>query len=337
MKKWRFLLPLACVCASVASAQVTPIGPFTGADSESFETQSGTVFTPCVLGRVFNNKADLCTPGYSGCLIASSWAFFCTIHPQSGGRFFGSAGGFAEYTFDTPAQRFGGYFGTNFNISNATARFYDAGGNLLDTLIVTVPADCTWTWNGWDAGSGPKIKRVQIIGMEYFEGRVDMDSLELDSGPGSGCAAPFVYCTGKSTSRGCVPIIGFTGVSSASAYSGFKVFGVLMRNNSLGFLFYGVSGQATTPFQGGIQCVRTPIKRTRAISSGGHAFPAGDCSGQFSIDMNAFAHWPGPPQPLPALLVPGTVVDCQWWGRDAGFPPPDNSMLSNGLEYTVCP
>jgi hypothetical protein len=80
-----------------------------------------------------------------------------------------------------------------------------------------------------------------------------------------------------------------------------------------------------------------PIKRTPAVHSGGTALPAADCSGVYSIDMNAFARGllGGSPQAL--LSTPGTTVNCQWWGRDPGFPPPNNTSLSNGLQFMVCP
>jgi hypothetical protein len=148
-------------------------------------------------------------------------------------------------------------------------------------------------------------------------------------------AGPTVYCTAKVNSLGCIPTIGFTGTPSATAGSGFNVTGSNVRNNKSGLLFYGISGQASTPFQNGTLCVASPIKRTGAVSAGGNPFPADDCSGVYSIDMNAFAVSPGPPTPLPQLQTPGTVVDCQFWGRDPGFVAPDNTTLTDGLEYTV--
>ena len=41
--------------------------------------------------------------------------------------------------------------------------------------------------------------------------------------------------------------------------------------------------------------------------------------------------------PLPELRVFGTTVGAQWWGRDQGFPSPNNTTLSDAVEYVVQP
>jgi hypothetical protein len=145
---------------------------------------------------------------------------------------------------------------------------------------------------------------------------------------------PVVYCTAKTTSNGCVPAIGFSGAASASAGSGFAVRCTNVINKKNGLLVYGVNGWANTPFQNGTLCVASPIKRTIAVNSGGNP-PPNDCSGVFSIDMNAFAVGALGGTPLQALTVVGTVVDCQWWGRDPGFAAPNGTVLSAGLEYVI--
>jgi hypothetical protein len=152
----------------------------------------------------------------------------------------------------------------------------------------------------------------------------------------SNCLAPVSYCTAKVNSLGCIPATASTGSPSSTAGSGFTVKGVNVRNNKSGLLFYGVSGQAAIPFQGGTLCVASPIKRTPGVFSGGS--PAGnDCTGVYSIDFNAFTVGSLGGNPLPSLKTPGTVVDAQWWGRDPGFPAPNNTTLTNGLHFTMCP
>jgi hypothetical protein len=145
-----------------------------------------------------------------------------------------------------------------------------------------------------------------------------------------------IYCSAKKNSLGCTPEIHFSGSPSATAASGFDVRCTGVLNNKSGLLIYGVNGRASLPFQGGLLCVASPVKRTPATTSGGHP-PPNDCSGLFAIDMNTYAQGALGGAPLAALKTPGTTVRCEWWGRDPGFAPPNGTTLSDALEYVVGP
>ncbi|HTF89194.1 MAG TPA: C-type lectin domain-containing protein [Planctomycetota bacterium] len=150
-------------------------------------------------------------------------------------------------------------------------------------------------------------------------------------------ATTTTYCTAKINSIGCTPAIGASGVSSATSGSGFVITAVNERNNKPGLVIYTNGGRAAVIFQGGYRCINSPIKRSIPLSSGGTPAPVNDCTGVYSFDMNAFATGSLGGIPAPYLLVAGSVVDAQCWGRDPGFPFPNNSTLSDGLEFSVGP
>jgi len=146
--------------------------------------------------------------------------------------------------------------------------------------------------------------------------------------------APSIYCAAKLNSLGCLPEIESTGLPSASTPAGFVVRARSVRNKKTGLLMYGVNGRSALPFSGGLQCIRAPVYRSLPLLSGGSA-SGNDCSGVYRVDMNAFAAGALGGTPLPALLGVGNVVTCQFWGRDPGFAAPNNTTLSDALEYTV--
>ncbi|MCB9915394.1 MAG: hypothetical protein H6828_09630 [Planctomycetes bacterium] len=191
----RLSVALAALCAaSLAQAQFTTVGPFTGSAAEGFETQntSGGAFPVCVADRVFGGQADLCTAnGNTGAHITGGWSFGCTIQERSGVRFFGGAGNPVRYTFDDAIDRFGGWFGTNSpSASDGVILFYDAAGTLLHNDLVVAPNDCTWTWNGWDTGGVP-VKSIELIGNHSNGGYLMMDDMEVSIVP---TVSAFCFC-----------------------------------------------------------------------------------------------------------------------------------------------
>jgi hypothetical protein len=139
--------------------------------------------------------------------------------------------------------------------------------------------------------------------------------------------APLVYCQPTTSSTGCVPQIGFTGVASATAGSGFDVHGTQLMNRRMGSLLYGHVGPQSMPFFGGTLCIKSAFLRFPVQSTGGTAKPASDCTGSLTYDFNARIA-----SGIDARLIAGATVWCQFLYRDPG-----NLGMTDALEITICP
>lgn len=138
------------------------------------------------------------------------------------------------------------------------------------------------------------------------------------------------YCTAKVNSDGCAATIGWTGSDSASATSAspFLVTCNSLVQNSPGLLFYGF-GRREAPFMGGFHCVEPPTPRVGGQLSGSTGVP---CSGSYVFDFNPLVQ-----SGANVLLVPGTMVNAQWWYRDALDPQGYFSSTSDAIEFTILP
>src|SRR5258708_32896627 len=103
MKRVLISSAAAAGLAGLAHAQITPIGPFTGPLTESFETVAAN-YQPCVAPRIFGGTADLCTPGNSSAVVTQFWSMFCVVSARTGTNIFGSAGGPGESNCVTPRR-----------------------------------------------------------------------------------------------------------------------------------------------------------------------------------------------------------------------------------------
>ncbi|MCC7015059.1 MAG: hypothetical protein IT454_21020 [Planctomycetes bacterium] len=136
------------------------------------------------------------------------------------------------------------------------------------------------------------------------------------------------FCTAKTNSLGCVPMIGSSGTPSVSSPNAFVVSVVQVLNQKQGLMFYGYA-PAAAPFQGGSLCVQPPTQRLPATNSGGNA-SGSSCTGSYAYDFNAHID-----SGLDPALVAGADAYCQFWMRDPASA--STTGLSNGLRVHIQP
>ena len=145
-----------------------------------------------------------------------------------------------------------------------------------------------------------------------------------------GLGQPTTYCTAKLNSLGCLPTMTSSGTPSTTDPTPFYVGATNVLSKKSGILFYGVSGRIAVPLLGGTLCVAPPFRRVAILQSGGNPPPT-DCSGVYSFDFSTTLQ-----AGLDPFLVPGRIVNAQYWTRDPAHPDGTGAGLTDGLELQVC-
>ena len=144
---------------------------------------------------------------------------------------------------------------------------------------------------------------------------------------------PSSYCTGGTTTNGCVALMFATNNPSVTFANACTLATYHVESQKFGLLFYSISGPAATPWGFGSPsylCMVTPTQRSPAHFSGGSV---NDCDGALAINWNAYQI--ANPTSLGNPWLAGNKADAQAWFRDP--PAPRTTNLSNGIEMTYVP
>lgn len=138
-------------------------------------------------------------------------------------------------------------------------------------------------------------------------------------------AAYATYCTAKTSSQGCAPLIGASGIASASSVDSLHVTATNAPATKNGLLVWSVAPNGAG-FGGGTLCVKAPLKRTAVQNSGGTSA----CDGSFTFAFER-VYWTA------KGVGAGQTLYAQWWARDPGFAPPNDVSLSAGVSFSILP
>jgi hypothetical protein len=176
---------VALGCCRPALAGVTPIQPFPGAYSDTFNQYSSNMAVLALPVFAGAGEIQMLSSGGSIKVEWSSSLGGDLVVPISG-MMMGQLG-IAQWVFDEPMCCFGGWMENNSNADDATFEFFGADGKLIDTVIADIPdAAQQWTWNGWQ--SDVPFTRIVVTGNGLINGFIWYENVVADPAPLS-CAS----------------------------------------------------------------------------------------------------------------------------------------------------
>jgi hypothetical protein len=202
---------------------------------------------------------------------------------------------------------------------------YDLVGNVLwSDQIGTSKADVVWSVAADEIGGVLLAGSTYgaLAGEKFGMSDVFVARYDISCNPGT------TYCTASATSiPGCQSSLSATGSPTLSSPTAWTVSSGPVPGGNLGLLLFGSNGKDNTPYGtlGGQLCVAAPTLRTAPKSSGGDQ---GQCNGSYAFTLaDLIAASP--------IVTSGTTFNAQVWARDPANQ--DGFLLSDGIEFTVCP
>jgi hypothetical protein len=209
--------------------------------------------------------------------------------------------------------------------------YWKSGGSLLWTMDPPSTSESPGLWNV--AGSDFHLAPLSVCidagnptsPLDPDGSRADIGAIPYDP---NYAATPTTYCVGKVTSKGCTPLVTWTGSASLSGPDDFFLTASPALNKKVGKFIWGTAPKAL-PFAGGSLCVKLPFVRGPHLDSGGST-TGSDCTGVYTWHFSqAYMAQKG--------VTAGSILYAQAWGRDQGFAAPNNSQLSNAIVFQVAP
>lgn len=187
-------------------------------------------------------------------------------------------------------------------------------------------------WSVAGAALNADGKTDLVAGTPFCDGEIDGSTIP-DSGwvrvVLSGTPLPDIYCTAKTNSAGCVPLIGTYGAASVSIGNNFTFIAANVLESMNGMLIWSLT-PASIPFGGGTLCLGSPVQRTSVQMAGTAAQGSYPCLGLYSHTFTqAYMAQNG--------FTPGDDLYAQFWSRDTGFAPPQNIGLTAAMHAVILP
>jgi hypothetical protein len=160
---------LAVFTLSMAKADVTPVPPFTGTSTETFEEFGRQFFSNDQQIPIFGGIAAM--SGTELETATSGQFFMCTsyAHPVDGRFFMGAdvSGSSMTFSFSQPVSAFGAYWANLPAIQGCSGMetaftFLDAAGNIVGEVSFPAGPTLHWNWHGW--GFTTPVKTVIATG-----------------------------------------------------------------------------------------------------------------------------------------------------------------------------